>query len=499
MSKLEVLKKELAEISDLYYTRAVLEWDAQVNMPRGGAEDRGDLVGTVVGLISKKLTSDETAKALEDAEKEIAGLDPDNDDVRIVKTLRREYDKLMKVPADWMSKFARLTSVSENAWEVAKEKSDFSLFKPHLKEIVEKRREFASFFAPYDHVYDPLLNEFEPGMKTAQVKAIFDELKPEQVALVKEIASRPQVDNSFLLKDYNEKKQWDFGVDVITRFGYDWNRGRQDKSVHPFTITFGLDDVRITTKIEKNWPASAMFGSMHECGHALFEQGVSPAFRRSLIALNISMAVHESQSRLWENLVGRSLPFWKFFYPKLQNMFPENLANVSLGQFYKGINLAEPSLIRTEADEATYNLHVMLRMELEMALMEGSQDVETLPDAWNSRMQEYLGLTPPNDAKGVLQDVHWSNGYIGYFPTYALGNLISAMWWEKIQVDIPNLDSQLENGKFEELLGWLRKNVHTYGGKYEAQELTKKIVGSPIDPKPYVRYLHTKFGSIYGF
>ncbi len=499
MSKLEDLKKCLKEVTDLGYARALAEWDAQVNMARGGAEDRGDVVGTLVGLMVQKFTSPETAKALEGAEKEIAGLDSDNNDVRIVKITRREYDKYAKLPDGWMAKFARLTSVAQNAWEVAKEKSDYAHFKPYLKQIVEMRREYASFFAPYDHVYDPLLNIYEPGMKTAEVQAIFAALKPEQVAIVSEIASHPQVDNSFLLKDYEGQKQWDFGVDVITHFGYDWKRGRQDKAVHPFTISVGLDDVRITTKIEKNWPSASIFGTIHECGHALFEQGISPDFRHTILASEISMSVHESQSRLWENLVGRSLPFWKFFYPKLQALFPENLENVSLDKFYKGINLVEPSLIRIEADEATYNLHIMLRQELEIALMEGSLEVDNLPEAWNAKVKEYLGLTPPNDAQGVLQDVHWSNGYFGYFPTYAMGNLLSAMWWEKIHQDIPDLDSQIEQGKFNDLLSWLRKNIHQYGGKYEVQELSRKVVGSGIDPKPYVRYLRDKFSKVYGF
>jgi carboxypeptidase Taq len=499
MSKLEDLKKCLKEATDLGYARALAEWDAQVNMARGGAEDRGDVVGTLVGLMVQKFTSPETARALEGAEKEVAGLDSDNNDARIVKITRREYDKYAKLPDGWMGKFARLTSVAQNAWEVAKEKSDYAHFKPYLKQIVEMRREYASFFAPYDHVYDPLLNIYEPGMKTAEVQAIFAALKPEQVAIVSEIASHPQVDNSFLLKDYEGQKQWNFGVDVITHFGYDWKRGRQDKAVHPFTISVGLDDVRITTKIEKNWPSASIFGTIHECGHALFEQGISPDFRHTLVASEISMSVHESQSRLWENLVGRSLPFWKFFYPKLQALFPENLENISLDKFYKGINLVEPSLIRIEADEATYNLHIMLRQELEIALMEGSLEVDDLPEAWNAKVKEYLGLTPPNDAQGVLQDVHWSNGYFGYFPTYSMGNLLSAMWWEKIHQEIPDLDSQIEQGKFNDLLSWLRKNIHQYGGKYEVQELSRKVVGSGIDPKPYVRYLHEKFGKVYGF
>jgi carboxypeptidase Taq len=286
-------------------------------------------------------------------------------------------------------------------------------------------------------------------------------------------------------------------VDVITHFGYDWNRGRQDKSVHPFTTGVGIDDVRITTRFDPERAASALFSTMHEAGHAMYEQGVKPALRRMPIAGGASMAVHESQSRMWENLVGRSKPFWKFFYPKLVKIFPEQLKKVSMDAFYKGINKVEPSLIRVEADEATYNLHVMLRLELEIALLEGTVKVKDLPQAWNERMKDYLGVVPPTDTLGVLQDVHWSGGMLGYFPTYALGNLVSAQLWEKINEAIPDLDDQIEHGKFDVLLGWLRTNIHQHGAKFEPQVLVKKVTGNTITPEPYMRYLTQKFSEIY--
>jgi len=286
-------------------------------------------------------------------------------------------------------------------------------------------------------------------------------------------------------------------VDVVTRFGYDWNRGRQDKSVHPFTTSFGIDDVRITTRFDPERAASALFSTMHEAGHAMYEQGISSDLRRLPLADGASMAVHESQSRMWENLVGRSKAFWKFFYPKLVQKFPQQLKGVSLDQYYKGINKVEPSLIRVEAYEATYNLHIMLRLELEIGLMDGSVQVVDLPALWNKKMEEYLGIVPPNNREGVLQDVHWSGGLIGYFPTYALGNLVSAQLWEKIIESIPDLEDQISCGKFDDLLAWLRTNIHQHGAKYEPQQLIKKVTGSGINPEPYMRYLRAKYSEIY--
>jgi carboxypeptidase Taq len=284
---------------------------------------------------------------------------------------------------------------------------------------------------------------------------------------------------------------------VVTRFGYDWKRGRQDRAPHPFTTNFSINDVRITTRFDPNNGVSALFSTMHEAGHAMYEQGSNQAFERTPLAGGTSLAVHESQSRMWENLVGRSLPFWEHFYPKLQQLFPSQLGNVDLRTFYKGINKVQPSLIRVEADEATYNLHIMLRLEIEIAVVEGKLAVKDLPEVWNEKMKEYLGIVPPNDALGVLQDVHWSGGMMGYFSTYALGNLISAQLMEKIRQDIPNLDDQFRQGKFDDLLAWLREKIHVHGRKFEPQELVERVTGSRITPEPYLRYLSAKYGDIY--
>jgi carboxypeptidase Taq len=496
--KFAQLKSILAEVHDLKAAAALLEWDQQTYMPPAGAEERGNQLATLNKIAHIKFTSEEVGRLLDELEPWAAQLPPDSTEARLIKVTRREYEKKTKVPPEMVAEFAQITTAAHQAWQEARAESNFARFQPHLEKVVDWRRRYAALFAPYDHVYDPLLDDFEPGMKTAEVKAIFEALRPEQVALIQAIVARPQVDDSFLHQPFDEQKQWEFGVEVASRFGYDWKRGRQDKSAHPFTINFGINDVRITTRFMPDYFSSAFFSTAHETGHALYEMGIDPALARTPLAEGASLAMHESQSRMWENLVGRSRPFWEHFYPRLQQYFPTQLGNVSLEAFYKGINKVQPSLIRVEADEATYNLHIMLRLELEIALMEGSLEVKHLPEAWNSRMQEYLGLTPPNDAMGVLQDVHWSNGYIGYFSTYALGNLISVQLWERINADIPDLTQQIRRGDFSHLLHWLREHVHRHGRKFEAQELVQRITGSKIDPAPYMRYLRSKYGEIYG-
>ncbi|NPV57385.1 MAG: carboxypeptidase M32 [Anaerolineae bacterium] len=497
--KFDQLVQLLNETYNLNAAMAVLGWDQQTYMPPGGAEDRGEQFATLANILHQKVTAPVIGELLQQLTPWAANLDPDSYEVRLLKVTKRQYEREVRVPGEWVSEYARLTTNAHPVWESARKESDFSKFKPYLQKIVEMRRQYADFFKPYDHVYDPLLDEFEPGMKTADVQAIFNQLRPQQVELIHTIAQRPQIDNEFMKLSYPEQGQWDFGVDVITRFGYDWNRGRQDKAAHPFTTNFGIGDVRITTRFLENLLPSAMFSTMHEAGHALYEMGISKEFERTPLATGASLAIHESQSRMWENFVGRSLPFWKFFYPKLQAIFPSQLNGVDMVAFYKAINKVEPSLIRVEADEATYNLHVMLRLELEIGLMEGSIQVENLPQEWNQRMMDYLGITPPNDALGVLQDVHWSGGAIGYFSTYALGNLVAAQLWEVIKQDLPRLEPDMEQGKFDDLLAWLRENIHRHGAKYEPQELVEKITGSKIDPQPYVRYLREKFGTIYSF
>lgn len=494
--KLSKLKELLGEVSDLNKAASVLSWDQQVNMPPGGSEGRGQQLATLGKIAQEKFTADEIGKLLDDLKQEYA--DGDSDDAAMIRVAARNYDKAVRVPAEFVAEQAIVSTKAFEAWVDARRKSDFSIFLPHLEKNVELVKKYVSFFPPADHPYDTLLDDYEPGMKTAEVKAIFDGLRPKQVKLIKAIAATKQVKDDFLHKKYNEKKLWDFGVNVITQYGYDWNRGRQDKAPHPFETSFNVNDVRITTRFEADNPMATLFSTFHESGHAMYEQGVNPAYERTPLANGTSLAVHESQSRMWENLVGRSLPFWEHFYPKLKKTFPSQLDGVSLKSFYKAINKVEPSFIRVNADEATYNLHIMLRLELEIGMVEGSIAIKDLPEIWNAKMQEYFGITPPNDAMGVLQDVHWSYGSIGYFSTYALGNLVSAQLWEKINKDIRDLDDQIRQGNFSELLGWLRTKVHVHGHKYDPQDLVQMVTGSKITPEPYVRYLTKKYSEIYG-
>ncbi len=496
--KLNRLKTLLYEIHDLGAAQAVLGWDQLTYMPPGGAEERSEQLATLARMAHEKATAPEIGRLLQDLVPYANQLDPDSDEACLIAVTQRQYDKSTRVPPDWVAEFARATAMGQAVWERAKNRNQFELFRPELEKIIELRRQYADFFAPYEHVYDPMLDDYEPGLTTAEVQAIFAPLRFQQVELIQRIMKHPQVDDSFLKQAYPEQAQWDFGVEAITRIGFDWQRGRQDRSAHPFTTHFGLGDVRITTRFESHNGTMALFSTLHEGGHALYEQGLDPSLRRTPLAEGASMAVHESQSRLWENLVGRSYAFWKFFYPRLQRAFPQQLGAVSLESFYKGINKVNPTLIRVEADEATYNLHIMLRLELEIAMLEGSLAVKDLPEAWRVRMKDYLNLEPPNDAQGVLQDVHWSGGMVGYFPTYALGNLISAQLWEKVCQEIPDLEAQIEQGEFSHLLAWLREKIHRHGAKFLPQELVQRVTGSKIDSQPYLRYLKAKYEGIYG-
>ena len=369
-------------------------------------------------------------------------------------------------------------SASQQAWGQARAQSDFSAFKPFLERIVALKRRYIAFFPPSEHPYDVLLDDFEPAMKTAEVRGIFDALRSRQVELIRALGAAPSTDDSFLRVPYAEADMLAFAVEVITAFGFDWSRGRQDKSLHPFATAIGADDVRITTRWVEGMPLSLLFGTMHETGHGLYEQGIKPQHHRSALEGGASLGIHESQSRLWENLVGRSLPFWELFYPRLQARFPSQLGAVNLERFYRAIN----------------KVHVMLRVELEIALIEGAVSVADLPERWNAGMREYLGLTPPDAARGMLQDIHWSAGLFGYFATYTLGNVIAAQLWRRFEEVHPERDDDIRRGDFRPLLEWLRRELHQHGREYRPMQLVQRITGSSVDPEPYLRYLEEKYG-----
>lgn len=494
---MQELLERVAEFTDLQHIMAVLGWDQQTYMPPGGAEERGLQSAALGRILHEKFATEEFGQLIAELEAEVGDLTAETDEARSVKVVKKAYEKQVKVPLPLLMETIKAQTMGHEAWVTAKTQADFSIFKPHLETLVDLRKQYAELFKPYDHIYDPLLDDFEPGMKTADVKAIFDELRPQQVELLQEIAEKEPPDDSFIKKQFNEAYQERFGRHVITRFGYDWQRGRLDVAPHPFTTEFGQGDVRITTRYLKEDAGSALFGTMHEAGHAMYGQGVPAKYKRHPLGEAASLAIHESQSRLWENIIGRSKEFWTYFYPSFQMLFSEHLGEVSLEDFYRGINRVEPSFIRVEADEATYNLHIMLRLEIEIGLMEGTMDVADLPEIWNSKMKEYLGITPPDDARGVLQDVHWSGGMIGYFPTYALGNLASVQLWDQLLEDNPNVPDEIAQGQFDTVLGWMREHVHQYGSKYEPQEIMLKATGSKITPEPYMAYLRKKYTEIY--
>ena len=495
--KLDRLCVILGEVADLNQIFNLVNWDQETYMPPGAAQSRSQQLATIAKIIHEKSTTEEIGLLLDDLKLWAESLDKKSNEYRLITVVAKDFDKNSRIPPEFMAEETRVTSMARQAWMEARAKADFKLFQSHLKKILELNHRFVSFFPPQDHPYDVLLDNFEPGMKTADVQGIFNALRPQQIELIKAIGEHPQVDDAFLHLGYDENKQWDFSVEVIRAIGYDLKRGRLDKSAHPFSTSFSMDDVRITTRFEKDSGVSALFSAMHEAGHALYEQGFDPVWKRTPMADGSSLAVHESQSRLWENIIGRSRPFWEHYFPKLKTLFPYQLGQVTLDQFYRGINKVHPSLIRVEADEATYNLHIMLRLELEIAMIEGQLPIKDLPDAWNDKMQAYLGIVPSNDAIGVLQDIHWSLGSLGYFSTYALGNLISAQLWEKYQSVNPDISDQIREGDFSALLSWLRDAIHQYGRKYEPKELVQRITQSNIDAAPYMRYLTAKFGEIY--
>jgi carboxypeptidase Taq len=475
-------------------------------MPPGGAQGRAYQIASLSRLAHERFVG-EVAADLPAAEAEVASLDPDSDEARIVARLRRDVDKRKRVSADWVEEHELTVRMAFDAWVKARSNSDFAAFRPHLEKVLALKRSYIEFFAPYEHPYDPLLDNYEPGTTTAAVREVFARLREVQVPLVAAISARADVvDDSILHQPFDDQAQWDFGIAVVRDLGYDFERGRQDKAPHPFSTSFNKDDVRITNRINGSTFGPTLFGSMHEAGHAMYSQGLPANLDRIPVqsgssldsSHHASLGIHESQSRMMENLVGRSREFWQAYFPRLQVALPGHFDQVTMEQFYRAINRVRPSLIRVEADEATYNLHIMLRFEIERDLIQGDLAVADLPEAWNSKMQAYFGLTPPNDRLGVLQDVHWSDGYFGYFPTYTFGNLIASQFWQAMERDLPDLRTQIAGGKFTDLVAWLREKVHRHGAKFQPMELVRRVTGTGLSPEPYLEYLKSKFGEIYG-
>ena len=498
MTHLAQLKNRLAELSDLRHVAAISGWDQQTYMPPGGSAARAEQSATLQKITHEMFIAADTGRLLDAAAAEVSTLDPADDDACLVAVTRRDYEKARRVPAELVAEIARVTGQAVDVWTQARAQSDWQPFSPHLARIVELQRSLAEALGYTDRPYDALLDQYEPDMQTSQVQAVFDAIKPDLIALVKLIAAKAdRVNDAVLRREYDEQKQWEFGVEVIKRYGFDFERGRQDRSVHPFTTSFSINDVRITTRVDRHFLNPALFGTLHETGHGLYEQGFKQSLERTPLADGASLGMHESQSRLWENLVGRSRPFWTYFFPILRHYFPAQLADQTPDSFYRAANKVSPSFIRVEADEVTYGLHIMLRFEMENDLLEGRLSAADVPEAWNAKVQEFLGITPPDTKQGALQDIHWSSGLIGYFPTYQLGNIISVQLWEQINAALPDLTEQIAHGEFAALLNWLRVNVHQYGRKFTSNELLRRITGDGLNPAPYLKYLTTKYGEIY--
>ncbi len=497
-SALDKFKEQWARISILEQSISILSWDMETFMPEEGVKARSEQITLLSELAHRWLVSDITARLLEDAEAEAKGADYFSTEVAMVRVARRAYDKQVKIPEQIVTRMARATTKANSIWVEARAKSDFNAFAPILKELIELNREEAECLGYKEHPYDALLDLFEPDLKTSAVKQLFSEMKVELVPLVREITgSATAPDTAFLRQKFNTAAQEAFGLIVLKDMSYDFKRGRQDRSAHPFTTSFTPYDVRITTRFDENDLLSALFSTIHEGGHALYDQGLPINLINTPLCQPVSLGVHESQSRLWENIVGRSRSFWKHYLPILKRHFPGQLDGIGLEQFYRAVNSARPDLIRVEADEVTYNLHIFIRFEIEKELIGGTLETKDIPEVWNEKYRQYLGITPPDGARGCLQDIHWAHGAFGYFPTYTIGNLLSAQLFTRALEDHPSIPSEIEQGKLGTLLGWLREKVHRHGSRYTFTELVKEITGGEVQVSPFMSYLSGKFREIY--
>ena len=492
--KFDELKRRLGEVVDLARVSSYLDWDQQALMPAGAAALRAEESATLERLVHERFTSPEIGHLLDDLSSYEDSLDPDSDEASLIRVTRRDWEKARKVPTELLGEMAHTAAEALPVWVEARENSDFKAFLPYLERNVELKKRYIACFD--GDPYDILLDDYEEGMKTSEVAEVFDRLKQELTPLIEEAAANP-VDDSFLKTTFEIDQQRELNAIILQRFGWDEKYWRFDEIVHPAAYSFGTTDIRITTRYADDGLES-LFSTMHEFGHGLYERQVDPALERTPLCGGVSLGLHESQSRMWENLVGRSLPFLRWFYPRLQEAFPAQLGSVEVEDFYRAVNKIEPTFIRVDADQVTYNMHVILRFELEQEIVTEAIALADVPEAWNAKIKEYLGIDVPDDRRGVLQDVHWSGGGLGYFPTYSLGNVMSLQIWQRVRDAIPNLDEQFEQGEFGPLREWLRDNLHRYGRKFTPQETLQRVAGAPLDAGPYLGYLRDKVGELTG-
>jgi carboxypeptidase Taq len=488
------LRERLAGLTDLSHVAYLLDWDQQTMMPPGGAASRAEAKATIGRLRHEMFIAEDTGRLLEAAAGQLNGASADSDEAALVRVVRRRWDKARRVPAQLAAEMARAGALGHEAWVKARANSDFEAFAPFLERNLELARRYVDCLPEFDEPYDALLDDYEPGMRAAEVRRIFSELRDELVPLIATLADAQQVDDSCVHGRFPVPGQRALVAAVLERMSFNADRWRLDEAAHPFATSFGCDDVRLTTRWDETYWPSALFGAMHECGHGLYEAGIARSLQRTPLGHAESLGLHESQSRMWENMVGRSRPFATVLTPLINQHMGSSLDPDTV---FRAINRVAPSFIRVEADEATYGLHIVIRFELEQELIEGRLKVADLPEAWNARYADYLGLEVKDPALGVLQDVHWSGGSIGYFPTYALGNLIAGQLWERVHRDIPALDEQIEAGELMGLREWLREHVHRHGAKFAMPELLERVVGAPIAVGPFIAYLKAKLSDVY--
>jgi carboxypeptidase Taq len=499
-AKLAELRRRLMEISDLGYAVAVLGWDQSTYMPPGGAFERGRQKALLNRLAHERLSDPAVGRLLDDLDAHFAARpgDGDGDVASLLGVTRRSFERALKVPADFVARRSAAGAAAYDAWIRARPANDFDAVVPHLEKAVALSREYAGYFAPSDSIVDPLIARYDEGMTAATVRSLFASLRAQLVPIAQAICDQPLVDDRCLKGPFDEARQLEFSMLAIKAIGYDTNRGRLDKTVHPFCTKFGHGDIRITTRVRLDDLGDALFSCLHEAGHGMYEQGVAAALVGTPLGHGASSGVHESQSRLWENIVGRSLGFWQHFYPALVAMFPDQLGAVPLETFYRAINKVQRSLIRTDADEVTYNLHVMLRFDIETDLIEGRLKVKDLPEAWRARMLADIGVAPPDHRDGCLQDVHWFGGMIGgNFQGYTIGNILGAQFHSAALAAHPEIPGEIARGEFGTLLAWLQQNIYRHGATFEPDDLVRRVTGGEMRIEPYIAYLRAKYGEIY--
>ena len=499
MNDLKTLKEMDHEAYLLSHGIAVLYWDQETYMPESAVEERAEQISLFEGILHNKLTDDKWGELFSKLSVDGTSVPQDISiaDQAFLRESYRRYSRKVKLPVELVTEFAGEVSIAQSKWVKARSADDYAVFSPHLEKLVNMSRKIAELVGYEEHPYDALLDEYEPWMKASEVKREFDNLEPGLRSLIDSIKDAPQVDSSFLKQEFPVELQDTFGKMLQKGMGYDFNRGRLDLTAHPFSTTLGYNDVRVTTHYNKHDLVSGIFSNIHEAGHGQYEQGFGEELRGSLLADGTSMGIHESQSRFWENIVGRDINYWAYYYPELVKIFPDQLKNVSLTQFYRAVNKVEPSLIRIEADEVTYSMHVILRFRLEMALISGKLSVKDLPEAWNAESENLLGIKPESYAKGLLQDIHWSAGLYGYFPTYALGNLYGAQLTNTLKNEMPDFNLNLLTGNLYPIKNWLNDKIHKHGSSVSAPDLIKNISGESLNSQYFLNYLEEKYKTIY--